>query len=413
MKKRKLTARILALGICASLILQTPVFAAEENTAASAISTNSIEGWPQAADISSSAAVVMETSTKTTLYAKNMDQAFYPSAAVKIMTCLLALENSELTEQVTMTETGISGISDGSVNIASQLGETFTMEQCLYAIMTASANDISLQVAEHVGGSVDEFVKKMNARAKKLGCDDTVFTNPTGLPDENQHTTAHDMALIMRAAMKNDTFRTILAAASYTIPATNVSGGERVLTNKFTMIDSTSDAYYEGCLGGKEGYTQASGSTLVCAAEKNGMTLICVILNGASGQTDNDAIAVLNYGFDNFSLLNLGDDDFSVISGGTVVVPNGTDAGSLTTKDTEKNDKTVRRYSFGGTSVGTAVVENVQDETNTAAIDSQKNMEAAKQYSDTRTEIPYYVIGGTGLILLLLFLYLMIRVIKS
>lgn len=83
------------------------------------------------------------------------------------------------------------------------------MEQCLYAIMLASANDIALQVAEQIGGSVDAFVQKMNDRAQELGCTNTVFTNPTGLPDDNQHTTAHDLALIMQAAISNDSFRTI------------------------------------------------------------------------------------------------------------------------------------------------------------------------------------------------------------
>ena len=108
----------------------------------------------------------------------------------------------------------------------------------------------------------------MNDRAAQLGCTNTVFTNPTGLPDENQHTTAHDMALIMKAAIDNESFRTIAGTASYTIPATNVSGGDRVLTNNFSMMSASNAAYYQYCLGGREGYTEASGSTLVCAAEK-------------------------------------------------------------------------------------------------------------------------------------------------
>ena len=295
-KKKRITAALLALGLGAvTMFSQFPVSAAEEtaqNTDAAAqtadpsvVVTNGIDGWPQASDISSAAAIVMETSTNTVLYSKNADQPLYPASAVKIMTCLVALENSSLDEQVTMTATGVSGVTDGGANISSQLDEVFTMEQCLYAIMVASANDIALQVAEHVGGSVDAFVQIMNTRAQELGCTNTVFTNPTGLPDENQHITAHDMALIMEAAMANDTFRTIAATTSYTLPATNVSGGERVLTNNFTMINSTSDGYYKPCIGGKEGYTEASGSTLVCEASKNNMKLVCIVLNGASGVT--------------------------------------------------------------------------------------------------------------------------------
>lgn len=214
MQLKRLCRGLLTLGISCSLIFQTPVLAAEETTTdtqtdASAVTTNSIPGWPQGPEITSSAAVIMEDATQTLLYSKNMDQVLYPGATVKIMTTLLALENCQLTDQVTMTATGVSGVTDGGANISAQLDEVFTVEQCLYAIMISSANDIALQLSEHIGGSVDAFVQMMNDRAAQLGCTNTVFTNPTGLPDENQHTTAHDMALIMKAAIDNESFRTI------------------------------------------------------------------------------------------------------------------------------------------------------------------------------------------------------------
>ena len=415
MKKSRITAALLAFGISASMMFQTPVFATEETAAAatSGITTNSISGWPQGPEITSASAVVMEDSSDTILYAKDMDTALSPAGAVKIMTCLLALENSQLTDQVTMTETGVSGVTDGGAHISSQLGEVFTMEQCLYAIMLASANDIALQVAEQIGGSVDAFVQKMNDRAQELGCTNTVFTNPTGLPDENQHITAHDMALIMEAAMANDTFRTIAATTSYTLPATNVSGGERVLTNNFTMINSTSDGYYKPCIGGKEGYTEASGSTLVCEASKNNMKLVCIVLNGASGVTDNEAIALLNYGFDNFAPLTIADDDFNRLSGGTVIAPNGATEDNLTTEDTSSDGQITRQYYFGGTPVGTAILEDAEQQTNDAAVTGQKNMEAAQAYSASHTTAPYYIIGAIGAAFLLFFLFLMVKVIKS
>ena len=424
-KMKRFSAALLALGLgTATLFTQLPVRATEKaaDTAAdtavqtadpSIVTTNGIQGWPQASDISSTAAIVMETSTNTVLYSKNADQALYPASAVKVMTCLMALENSSLDDQVTMTATGVSGVTDGGANISAQLDEVFTMEQCLYAIMVASANDIALQVAEHISGSVEDFVAAMNTRAQELGCTNTVFTNPTGLPDENQHTTAHDMALIMEAAMANDTFRTIAQTTSYTIPATNVSGGDRVLTNNFTMINSSSDSYYEPCIGGKEGYTEASGSTLVCEASKNNMKLVCVVLNGASGVTDDEAIALLNYGFDNFTPLTLPDDDFNRLSGGTVIVPAGTGADALTTEDSSSDGQITRQYYFGGTPVGTAILENVEQQTDNAAATSQKNMEAAQNFSVSHTTAPYYIIGAIGAAFLLFFLFLMIRVIKS
>lgn len=422
MKIKKITAGLLALGISASMLFQIPVPAAEESAAdteatqdtASSVTTNSIPGWPQGSDISSTAAVVMEDSTNTILYAKNMDQPLYPGSSVKIMTTLLALENSELTDTVTMTATGVSGVTDGGANISSQLDETFTMEQCLYAIMVASANDIALQVAEHIGGSVDAFVEMMNKKAQELGCSNTVFTNPTGLPDENQHTTAHDMTLIMEAAIRNENFRTIASTASYTIPATNVSGGSRVLTNNFSMITNGNAAYYQGCLGGKEGYTEASGSTLVCAAERNGMTLIAVVFQGAQGVTAAEAASILDYGFNNFGLLDLGEKDFYVTSGGTVVAPIGVSESDITTEDTSAEDGNITRtYYYGGTAIGTSTVMPSQEQDNTLAVQGEAYMKEAQELSASKTPVPYYVIGGIGAFILLLLIIWIVKIIKS
>ena len=424
-KKKRITAALLALGLGAvTMFSQFPVSAAEEtaqNTDAAAqtadpsvVVTNGIDGWPQASDISSAAAIVMETSTNTVLYSKNADQPLYPASAVKIMTCLVALENSSLDEQVTMTATGVSGVTDGGANISSQLDEVFTMEQCLYAIMVASANDIALQVAEHVGGSVDAFVQIMNTRAQELGCTNTVFTNPTGLPDDNQHTTGHDLSLIMQAAISNDSFRTISGATSYTIPATNVSGGARNLTSSFSMTNPTSATYYQGCIGGRESTTTTSGSVLVTAAERNSTTLICVVMNGATGQTANEAVTLMDYGFANFQLLDLSEEDFHILSGGTVMVPSGATSDDLTTEDTESDGQILRTYSFGGAQVGTAVVEDTSTESTTAEVqENDDNMDAAKAYSESRSPIPYFVIGGAGLLILILLLWRMIRIIRS
>ena len=417
MKFKKIHSGLIALGLCCSLLLQTPVLAAEETTntvAASAISTNDIAGWPQGPDITSTAAVIMEDSTNTTLYAKNMDQVLYPGATVKVMTTLLALENTQLSDQVTMTATGVSGVTDGGANISAQIDEIFTVEQCLYAIMLASANDVALQLAEHIGGSVDGFVQMMNARATELGCTNTVFTNPTGLPDENQHTTAHDMALIMKAAADNESFQTIASTASYTIPATNVSGGDRVLTNNFSMLTNNNAAYYQYCTGGREGYTEASGSTLVCSAQKNGITLIAVVLQGTSGTTATEAASLLNYGFDNFNMLSLGDNDFNMLSGGDVYVPVGTTADALTTQDGEVQDgQYSRQFLFGGTVVGTAVMAATQDEDTSLVDTSVQNMDAARNYTENRNNLPYFIIGGVGILLLLLILLRIIKIAKS
>ena len=383
---------------------------AEESQAESAstdnpgVTTNGIPGWPQGPEIPAESAVVQEVSTDTLLYAKNMDEVLYPSSSVKLMTCLVALENSSLTDEVVMTATGVSGVTDGGAHIAAQIDEVFTMEQCLYAIMLASANDIALQVAEHVGGSVEGFVDMMNQKAQEIGCTNTLFTNPTGLPDPAQHTTAHDLALITRAAMENETFKTICGTTSYTIPATNLSGGERALSNKFTMTEPSSDAYYPDCIGGKEGYTEASGSVLSCAATRGDLTLVCVVMMGQADMTDDQAIQLLNYAFDNFKIEDLGTDDFHVLSGGTVVYPSAASADNLEIKDVPMEDGNLdRTYLFGGAVVGRAVAEVPAVEDNSVSIASDKHLQDAAAYSRGRNVIPYFLIGAAGLLLFLLF----------
>lgn len=417
MKIKKFASYLLAFAAAFSILFQSSVLA-EETTAPTDTTSNEqitteASNWPSGPEVTSTAAIVMEESTQTILYAKNMDEVLYPGAAVKIMTTLTALENASLDDTVKMTATGLAGATDGGAHIAAQLDEEFTLEQCLYAVMLASANDIALQVAEQVGGSVENFVALMNARAKELGCTNTVFTNPTGMTDENQHTTAHDLALIMNAAIENETFCTIAAAGSYTIPATNKSGGERTLTNNFSMLDTSKATYYQGCLGGKEGFTQASLSTLVCAAQRNGITLISVVLQGADGQTEPDAIATLDYGFSNFQVLDAGKEDFDVISGGNVVLPMTASLSDITYEDTDDGESISRTYYFGSTKIGSAKIMPEEKIDTTIVEQNKQNLQDAESFSADKSYTPYYFIGGIGILLLLLSIFGIVKVAKS
>ena len=426
MKACKPASVFFSLLMAVSLVFQAPAFAQEASDTVTpapeaeavqdsgSITTNSIPGWPQGPEIGSAAAVVMETSTNTVLYAKNMDQELFPSSAVKIMTTLLAIENGRLTDEIIMTSTGVSGVTDGGANISAQVGEVFTVEQCMYAIMLVSANDIALQVAEQYSGSIENYVSAMNSRAQQLGCTNTLFTNPTGLPDPEQHTTAHDLTLIIKAAMENETFRKIAGTLTYTIPATNLSGGERVLKNQFLMTDPASADYYQPCTGGKEGYTDASGSVLSCVAEKNGLTLACTIMKGAADHTAAEAAQLLDYAFDNFEMKDFADKDFSVVSGGTLLVPKGTVFDDLDITDTMREDGYLdRSYSFGGVLVGTALAEVVEEQDDTVLKDGQKHMQEAEEYSRPITPVPYYIIGAAGLLLIILLIIRLVKVIRS
>ena len=181
------------------------------------------------------------------------------------------------------------------------------------------------------------------------------------------------------------------------------------------MLTNNNAAYYQYCTGGREGYTEASGSTLVCSAQKNGITLIAVVLQGTSGTTATEAASLLNYGFDNFNMLSLGDNDFNMLSGGDVYVPVGTTADALTTQDGEVQDGQVTacQYLFGGTAVGTSVMAATQEEDTSLVDTSVQNMDTARNYTENRNNLPYFIIGGVGILLLLLILLRIIKIAKS
>lgn len=244
-------------------------------------------------------AVVMDLDSGTFLYSKNMDVAKYPASITKILTTLIAIEHSHPSEKVTFSENAVYGIEQGSSNIGIRLGENLTMEDCLYGMMLESANEVCVAVAEHISGSVDAFVELMNQKAASLGCTNTHFTNPNGLPDENHYTTAHDMALIAQAAYNNATFRKVCQTTTYCIGKTNKCGEERWLSNHHKMLPDR-DYTYEGCTGGKTGFTQAALNTLVTYAERNGRRLVCVSLRTNGRQIYTDTASLLDYGFNNF-----------------------------------------------------------------------------------------------------------------
>ena len=262
--------------------------------------------WPDAPETLSPGVILMEESTGTILYEKNSDEAHYPASITKIMTTLLALENGNLSDMVTFSDDAINN-TEGS-GIARDYGEQMTLEQCLYGVMLESANECAYAVAEHVGGTVENFVDMMNAKAKELGCTNTHFANPHGLQDEN-----HDMALIAQAAYQNETFRIIIGTKMYTIPPTNKHAEETVLRNHHDMLCTYHNAnrkyLYPYCVGGKTGYTATANSTLVTYAEKDGMTLICVVMDTQSPNQFIDTVNLFDYAFDNFQVLNVAEND--------------------------------------------------------------------------------------------------------
>lgn len=269
--------------------------------------TGSGEAWPAGPGVYADGAIVMEASTGLILYEKNMDQTYYPASITKIMTAMLAIENSNLGDVVTFSKNAVYDVDLQSSRIGIDVGEQLTVQQCLYAILLASANEVSYALAEHVAGSMPAFVDMMNERAKELGCKNTHFVNPHGLPDNNHYTTSYDMALITREAMKNETFRKIFATRTYKIPPTNIQPETRPLGNHHKFI-LKQDYLYDGCIGGKTGYTNAARYTLVTVAKRGDLELICVIMHDDSGDHQyTDTQKLLDFGYDNFSIYPIAD----------------------------------------------------------------------------------------------------------
>lgn len=271
----------------------------ETQAGAGAGTTVSTVSAPQ---VQSEGAALIDASTGKLLYGKNENTQFYPASITKLMTALLVAENCSLDEVVTFSEAATTNLESGAVTLNLTAGDQLTVEDCLYALLLKSANEVANGLAEHVAGSVENFAAMMNARAKELGCQNTNFVNPNGLNNENHRTTPYDMALIMRAAMENPTVRKVDSTLSYTIGATKNNPSGRTVTMGHKMFYSTDSRYYEGIIGGKTGYTSKAGNTLVTAAERNGVRLIAVVMKSASTHYA-DTKALLDYGFENYSAL--------------------------------------------------------------------------------------------------------------
>lgn len=298
MKKHSILKRVASLlfGVVFALQVSVPVVQAADY-------------WPEGINTNSPSAIVMEMTTGTVLYEKNSTDKLYPASITKIMTVMIALEHCELNEIVTFSDAAIDN-TEGS-GIARDYGERMTMEDCLYAIMLASANECAYAVAEHVAGDIESFAEMMNQKAAELGCVNTHFMNPHGLHNENHYTCSYDMALIGQAAYENETFRIITGTKARMIPPTNKHAEETPLQNHNKLLHryQSGNYVYEYCTGGKTGYTTDANSTLVTFAEKDGMELVSVVMNTDRVSEWTDSIAMFNYGFDNFHLVEVAENE--------------------------------------------------------------------------------------------------------
>ena len=271
------------------------------------IQSNHTENWPAGPAIGAESAILLEANTGVILYAKNIDEKTYPASTTKLMTCLLAAENCELNEMISFSHDAVFSIALGSSNIGIDEGQAMTMEECLYGLLVASANEVANAVAEHIAGSMDAFADMMNERAASLGCKNTHFVNAHGLHDENHYTSAYDLAIIARAFFQNELLSKVGNTASYHFVPTAKQPDDFIVRNKHQLI--TGAIVYDGIKGGKTGYTDEARQTLVTCAEQNGMKLICVIMKEESPEQFYDTVKLFDYGFTNFMVANVSENE--------------------------------------------------------------------------------------------------------
>lgn len=316
-------------------------------------------------EVAATAAVLVDADYGEVLFDQNAHAQRYPASITKVMTALLTLEaidRGELTLDtvVTAQASAFSGLSEDGSSQNIKAGEQLTVEQLLYCMLVASANEACNILAETVAGSVDNFVELMNKRAAELGMEGTHFANPHGLHDANHYSTAYDISLMAIEAMKNSTFRKIVSTAEYRVPATNLSEERHFYSTNALLSNWRYIGYtYASAIGIKTGSTPEAGQCLVSAAVENGRTLVAVVLGAetvtkADGTTDRQSFSeskrLLQWGFQNFSRKTILDSTallaevkvtLSDEAGSVVVQPDGkleaTLPNDVTPEDFERN----------------------------------------------------------------------------
>lgn len=251
--------------------------------------------------IDGTAYVLYDAQSKTFLIGSDCDTPLPPASTTKVLTVLLALEHLDLDGTITITENMYNTIPQGYVRLPLVEGEVFPVIDAIYASMLISANDACSALAVEMGGSIEGFADMMNDKARELGCLHSNFVNPYGFADADHLTSVRDMVLIMEAALEHDIFREIATSSSYTIGPTNTFPDNRTINNGNRFIATTTYAY-EHYIGGKTGFTNMSGHTIVAAAERDGRILIAAIFGASHSEIRyENLITLFNYGFSNYT----------------------------------------------------------------------------------------------------------------
>lgn len=279
--------------------------------------------WPSDTGIVSEGGIVIDADSGAMIFGQNSRKTYPPASITKLLTALVVLKHVALDETVTFSEDAVNNVEAGSGNALSlAVGDKLSVEDCLYALLLRSSNQAANALAEHVGGSRDGFVTMMNEEAAQLGCSGSLFKNPSGLNDPEQMVTPYDMALIAKAALEDEELLKISSTTSHTFPATiqNPEGVTASMEHRLlTTEDSSSPYYFPDAVAGKTGYTSLAGNTLVTYAQRDGRSLIAVILKGTQPQYYLDAVTLLEFGFQSFQNINIAEQETSYTTGDTEI----------------------------------------------------------------------------------------------
>lgn len=284
--------------------------------------------WPSDTGIQAEAGALMDVDSGTMIFGQNSHVEYPPASITKLLTALIVLEHAELSDTVTYSETAMNSVEADSGNKYSlAIGDTMTVEDCLYALLLSSVNQSANALAEHVAGSIPAFVDMMNQKLAELGCSESHFENPSGLNGDTQNVSAYDMAKIACTAFQNEKLLEISSYVSHEVgPTTNNPNGFTVRQEHRLVIteDTASEFYCPEAVAGKTGYLLKAGNTLVTYGEKDGRRLVSVILKGSPRQYFLDGKALLQFGFDRFQNVGIAENETRYVTGEEAVDIGGT-----------------------------------------------------------------------------------------
>ena len=395
--------------------------------------------YPEAPEINGHSGILIDIDTGAILYSKNAHEKMYPASITKIMTTLLAVENLAMEDTFTFTQDIINALPWDAAKYGYVAGEEVGIRDLIYVLMLRSANEVAIGLGMKIAGTEEEFAKLMTAKAKEIGAVNTNFVNATGLHDDNHYTTAYDMALIAMEAMNNATFSEVWGNPSYIVNPTSVEPDVVRIWNRHNMLVSRQAAFYSYAKGGKTGYTDEAGRTLVTYASRDGRNLMCVVMKSGTETVYDDTRRLFEYGFTEFQNVEVkgnetrfgqSEDSFFVsrdnlfgsssnlmeLTDSYVTIPAGSSLDlmgyELTFLENDENGHMACiKYKIGDAYLGQAILKlNVDDE------DKDDKSPYKKEETEPikkQEELPINVYKVIGLLVIIVVLVIIIKIIRK